>query len=448
VVLDFLVRWFSGPSVEEFKSVIAREVGYCVGDLKGGSFVRDSYSVEGLELLWRSKLSKVFRNANVFMGVGFWVGLGGSEPELGKMLYDRVVFDFDSKEDPKAGVEAALNFATTLQVKYKVTPLVFESGFKGAHVVVPLSKPTDWDGYQMLWKHFLTLIPKEYRALVDKDMLQWNRLDRVPLTWNVKEGRKAFAKFIHPKEFTYENFSWGELQLLDPSEVVIEKLPEIPKPKELKPRPKPKADNAKKAWGWVDDVVKSGLPDGRHRFILHVLSPYLANVVGLGVDEYLAVVREFIDNSCRNWGNCGKIYDSWIKSDFRRVKSKGVMPWGLKAMKEKDPDLYEIVAKALNNSIKTESNSSVCLNDSYFRLVLDFVSETGLREFSYRDLKEWLERKQAVTADYWHSIERKLRELASSGCLGRKYLVNGVWVDYGSGPLESPPSREVRFYLM
>ncbi len=35
----------------------------------------------------------------------------------------------------------------------------------------------------------------------------------------------------------------------------------------------------------------------------------------------------------------------------------------------------------------------------------------------------------------------------SEGLLGRKYLVNGAWVDYGTKQVATLPSKIVRFYL-
>ncbi|MEM0297088.1 MAG: hypothetical protein QXU35_04880 [Zestosphaera sp.] len=39
-----------------------------------------------------------------------------------------------------------------------------------------------------------------------------------------------------------------------------------------------------------------------------------------------------------------------------------------------------------------------------------------------------------------------LRKWAEEGYLGRKFLIGNEWVDYGSGKIVKPPSKEVRFY--
>jgi hypothetical protein len=88
--------------------------------------------------------------------------------------------------------------------------------------------------------------------------------------------------------------------------------------------------------------LRKELPDGRKRFIL--------NVKGLSEEEALQVVQEFLENSCRNHGNCGKIYESFIRGDLRRVKSKGLRPVSLERLREKDPELYSLIEKTLSEA--------------------------------------------------------------------------------------------------
>ncbi|MGC9009953.1 MAG: DNA primase noncatalytic subunit PriX [Sulfolobales archaeon] len=97
---------------------------------------------------------------------------------------------------------------------------------------------------------------------------------------------------------------------------------------------------------WIEKIISRGLRDGRKRFILKVLSPYLINVLKLSDEEAFERIREFIDNSCRNYGNCEKIYESWIKGDLRRVRSKGIKPAKLERL---DEELREIIRETLSS---------------------------------------------------------------------------------------------------
>jgi hypothetical protein len=98
---------------------------------------------------------------------------------------------------------------------------------------------------------------------------------------------------------------------------------------------------------WVEKIIEKGLPNGRKRFILYVLSAYLVNVKRLSEEEAMQVVQEFLENSCRNYNNCEKIYDSFIRGDLQRVKSKGLRPVSLEKLREKDPELYSLITKSL-----------------------------------------------------------------------------------------------------
>lgn len=89
-----------------------------------------------------------------------------------------------------------------------------------------------------------------------------------------------------------------------------------------------------KKYSWIERIVSTGLPDGRKRFILYVLTPYLATILKLEEEEALKIAREFLDNSCRNYGNCGKVYDSWIRSAFKGAKQKGIKPARLEKLDE------------------------------------------------------------------------------------------------------------------
>jgi len=84
----------------------------------------------------------------------------------------------------------------------------------------------------------------------------------------------------------------------------------------------------------VEKIIEKGLLDGRKSFILYVLSAYLVNVKRLSEEEALHVVQEFLYNSCRNHGDCGKVYESFIRGDLQRVRSKGLKPVSLEKLRE------------------------------------------------------------------------------------------------------------------
>jgi hypothetical protein len=237
--------------------------------------------------------------------------------------------------------------------------VIVKSGFKGAHVHVSLKQPIPWEDYQVLWKSLLKLLPPEKQMLCDYNMLQWNRLAGVPMMVNYKGGRRAWAWIIQPSVRGWLDFKWSLLEPLDPSSLPVAKVRiEIPlvekhyiDPAEAMADTDGHAASAgsRGRYSWVEKVVERGLPDGRKRFILYVLSAYLANVRRLSEEEALQVVQGFLENSCRNHNNCNKVYGSFIRGDLQRVKSKGLKPTTLEKLREKDPDLNSLIEQALQN---------------------------------------------------------------------------------------------------
>ncbi|MCH1770132.1 MULTISPECIES: DNA primase noncatalytic subunit PriX [Metallosphaera] len=92
---------------------------------------------------------------------------------------------------------------------------------------------------------------------------------------------------------------------------------------------------------WIEKVLEKGLADCRKRFILYVGSRYLVNVKKLPEDDAVEKLKEFYYKSG------GKIYETWIRSVVRGVKSKGLMPPSLKSLELKDRELYRAIKSVL-----------------------------------------------------------------------------------------------------
>ena len=95
---------------------------------------------------------------------------------------------------------------------------------------------------------------------------------------------------------------------------------------------------------WIEKVLEKGLDDGRKRFILYIASRYLVNVKGLSEEQALEVLKDFVAKK-----GSGKVYESWMRSVLRGVKNKGLKPWSLKRLQERDPELFKQVEAALNS---------------------------------------------------------------------------------------------------
>ncbi|MCC6034226.1 MAG: DNA primase noncatalytic subunit PriX [Desulfurococcaceae archaeon] len=206
----------------------------------------------------------------------------------------------------------------------------------------------------------MKLLPPEKQQLCDYNMLQWNRLARIPMTINYKEGKKAWAWIIQPKVHGWLNFKWEGLEPLNPADLPVAKIkvaiptlqrhfiePVDDATPATRDDQAPPTNRKPRRYEWVEKIIEKGLPDGRKRFILYVLSAYLVNVKRLSEEEAIQVVQEFLENSCRNYNNCEKICESFIRGDLHRVKSKGLRPVSLEKLREKDPELYSLITRSL-----------------------------------------------------------------------------------------------------
>ncbi len=95
-------------------------------------------------------------------------------------------------------------------------------------------------------------------------------------------------------------------------------------------------------YSWIEKVIEEGMEDARKRFILYVASRYLVNIKGLSDEDAIKELKEFYSKK-----GGGKVYESWLRSVIRGVKSKKLLPWSLKRIEEKDKDLYNNIMKVL-----------------------------------------------------------------------------------------------------
>ena len=157
--LEFLREWFKGPVGVGLDA--KREFELLMGDMAAKvGFERDSMTFSGFELVYWPQVKKRFSESNLFMGIGYWE-TGDLEPVLENMYYDRVAYDFDSEAGPQLAVETAREFSRLLKETYGFDAVIVKSGFKGAHVYIPLKNPVQWEDYQVLWKALLKVLPPE-----------------------------------------------------------------------------------------------------------------------------------------------------------------------------------------------------------------------------------------------------------------------------------------------
>lgn len=88
---------------------------------------------------------------------------------------------------------------------------------------------------------------------------------------------------------------------------------------------------------YIEKLLKKKLSEGRKRASDLIILPYLLNIKKLNVDETI----EFVYNHFE-----GHISRQEIRYKARRALKKGIPPYGLKNMKEQDPELYDLVTRS------------------------------------------------------------------------------------------------------
>ncbi|MEB3786549.1 MAG: DNA primase noncatalytic subunit PriX [Desulfurococcales archaeon] len=432
-LIEFYEKWLS----THLKLNWFVEIGHSSIDNQG--FVRNLYSLPDTGAAMIMDLRK---KRNVMASLARY-----PEPvaDHGEARYPLVSLDFDCPNSPWNALREASRIARALKNDYGVDAVIVRSGFKGAHLHIPLKGLATHQELRAIGYGLKKVF--EPRACNGKSMLDPSTLEdyrhllRVPYTYNIKKEGRRFTVVLNLNlnKINPNEFEWGSP--LDPKElglVFIE--PKLPVIRVRKP-----VLNAN-AWSWVEYVLRIGLPDGRKRFIFYVASRYLVNIKGLSLTDALRVIEEFLEASCVNHGNCSKVYSSWIKSVLRGVKEKELKPKGLGKLGIKHPDILELIQDI---GVFKARPKYTAPNPRIPEPILSFLRESGLKEFSYQDFKEWLESKrERVTAAEWSRYTRMIRFLAETCFLGRKFKINGEWIDFGCGPLEKPPSRRVLFYYI
>lgn len=329
----FFSKWFKGPF-----NAYMREVFVSLGDPKTSTIKERKVLTleEALELLKKYvKTVEDLRKINIYVGVGYFKN--GVIPSKETILYDRLVFDIDKPHNPLGALKESLRLIIENELFKNAKTMIAFTGFKGVHLIIPLPQPVNWTQYQVLFEHFGKALPEGLIEYVDRNMLQWNRVDRLPLSFNIKENEARFCPLV--PYLTWDKFDWdiGTMPTIKTTKLA---------PLEITPL---KRVDVNEHRDWLTRVKLHGLPDGRKRFLLSVLIPYLAVFKKLDVETVVNECKEFIKASCENFGRCEDIPESWIRSVYRSSLANNFFGFGLKALQEKDPDLYSNIMKVLNH---------------------------------------------------------------------------------------------------
>lgn len=265
---------------------------------------------------------------------------------------DTLLFEIDAPNIMDSYADMRL-LVEKLEKEYSTKPRVYFSGHRSFHVyidfaMVVIDKPMErlkrlaMKIAGQLWKH------------VDANMFTERHLIRVPYTINEKTGYLAIGVDpswdLHkiaqysikkaPEEFPIKGVSYSHeilVRLLDTN---------LPKPKPAK-RVAPK----KEGYEWIEKLMQHPVADGRHRLLWHVIAPYLMNVLKLDYDEAFQRAMDYFNrcNEVRRLDPSPVQFRSQIKANLRHFQKDSFGPWRLETIKEKDPQLYEIIMNAIGS---------------------------------------------------------------------------------------------------
>ena len=84
---------------------------------------------------------------------------------------------------------------------------------------------------------------------------------------------------------------------------------------------------------WIEDLLKTPIPDVRHRAVNLILAPYLVNSKGLGVEEATKIIVEYIER-CKEIEPSTKVNERYIEYQCSYAKRRGLRPLSRERAKE------------------------------------------------------------------------------------------------------------------
>ena len=94
---------------------------------------------------------------------------------------------------------------------------------------------------------------------------------------------------------------------------------------------------------WIDILLDTPVPDGRHRIITYILAPYLINVRNLDTSKAIKILEDWVArcNSYKPMGGNMKAFVERACYEAHKLKRK---PKNLEYFKEKNKQLYRMIA--------------------------------------------------------------------------------------------------------
>ncbi len=84
---------------------------------------------------------------------------------------------------------------------------------------------------------------------------------------------------------------------------------------------------------WIEKLIKTPIPDARHRTVNLILAPYLVNVKKLNDDDAIRIILDYIER-CKGIEPNTKINEQYIRYQCDYARKKGLKPMSFENAKE------------------------------------------------------------------------------------------------------------------
>ena len=268
-----------------------------------------------------------------------------SEYEVWKGILSILFIDIDKENDPDLAHKLTSKTAKRIEQIFNVEPLVQFSGKKGFHILLPMKPVKLGVGEARAYLKFMQtyLSSNHCDTAVRGDI---NRLFRMP--WSIHPMSKREVRVL--QEWSGER--------ADPSllygDFEIERVKERFEAKEKFRREglKPKSvTNEEHRYAWIETLLKTGIPDGRHRSVLWILAPYLIMINGYAPEDATLELRawvELCDKAHPVAYDVLPLIEYRPKNVYQRFVNNSPIKFyrTLEQVKDEDTDLHNIIRDA------------------------------------------------------------------------------------------------------
>ena len=306
--------------------------------LMGATWHYGQFLVESLDEL--AQVVNAVSNTDIFIHTH-------SEQNLKNGYIENLLLDFDSESDIDLARKAAMKASMAIGRLFGVMPLVYFSGHKGYHVVLPFRQVPLPGGAGELGP-FLSFIAKtmiKNARLSEDPTVDWQVVNS-PLRFMRLIGSYHSGNLMHKVEMIQGwNGVYADSRLLYGSFRVAQVIEQSELKKFAKPAQLPNHENNV----WIDELMKHPIADGRHRTLWHIVAPYLVNVLGLDHEQAFETAKAYYlkCNQVKRLDPSPSTFMLQIRGQLRHFERDKFGPWRLETIKAKDPQLYEIIQEVV-----------------------------------------------------------------------------------------------------